>query len=140
MLVPLPVPPPSSFQYGYSHTSLTGRCSLVRSVLYLRPRDGDHEAIVDYYRRTRVLEDAARVDGFISSQLHVPLEGGPALVTALWRDPDSYRRWLEDPARARSAPGLGELVEGGLDAGIAGTVYEVVLDQRAPADGAGGAL
>jgi heme-degrading monooxygenase HmoA len=118
---------------------LQERCSLVRSVLFLQPRDGDYEAIVDFYRRTRVLEDAARVDGFISSQLHVPLEGGPALVTALWRDPESYRRWLEDPARARSAPGLGELVEGGLDAGTEGKVYEVALDQRAPGDGAGGA-
>lgn len=103
---------------------------MVRSLLYLQPRDGDYDTLVDYYRRSRVLEDAAQVEGFISSQLHVPLEGGPALVTALWRDPESYRRWIEHPARERSAAALGELVEGGLDAGTQGAVYEVVLDER----------
>jgi heme-degrading monooxygenase HmoA len=101
--------------------------ALIRSVLYVEPRDGDHGAIVRFYRERRLLERAAEVDGFISSELHVPLERGPLLVTALWRDADAYRRWLEHPARAAAADGLASLVEEDFDAQASGDVYEVVL-------------
>jgi heme-degrading monooxygenase HmoA len=104
---------------------------MVRSVLYLEPRAGDYDAVVDYLRRTRVLEDAAHVDGFVSSELQIPLGGGPLLVTALWRDRHAYERWVGHPARAQSADGLAQLVEGGVDAGSRGALYEVVLEQRA---------
>jgi heme-degrading monooxygenase HmoA len=107
---------------------------MLRSVLYIEPRAGDHGAVVDYYRRSRVLEDAARVDGFVSSELHVPLgDGGSVLVTALWRDAESYRRWVDHRARARSAADLAGLVEGEFDAHVRGKLYEVVLEQRGPA-------
>jgi heme-degrading monooxygenase HmoA len=109
---------------------------MVRSVLYLEPRAGDHDAVVDYYRRTRVLEDAAHVDGFVAAELQVPLGGGPLLVTALWRDRHAYERWVGHPARARSAEGLTQLVEGGVEAGSRGALYEVVLEQRATEEGA----
>ena len=108
---------------------------MIRSILYLEPRAGDYDAVVEYYRRTRILEDAARVDGFVSSELHVPLGEGPLLVTALWSDRHAYERWVGHPARARSADGLAQLVEGGVEAGSRGALYEVVLEQRATGEG-----
>jgi heme-degrading monooxygenase HmoA len=105
---------------------------VIRSVLFIEPRGGDHDAVVAFYRRSRVLEDAATVDGFVSSEVHVPLEGGAVLVTALWRDAEAYQRWVDHPARARSAEGLAEVVEGDFDAGVRGTLYEIVVEQ--PAD------
>lgn len=100
---------------------------MIRSVLYVEPRDGDHRAVVNFYRERRILAHAAEVDGFVSSEVHVPVEDGPILVTALWRDADSYRHWLEHPARAAAAEGLASLVEGDFDAEVAGQVYKVVL-------------
>ncbi len=107
---------------------------MIRSVLYVKPREGDHQAVVGFYRERRILERASEVDGFISSEVHVPLEQGPILVTALWRDAAAYRGWLEHPARAAAAEGMASLVEGDFNAETSGDVYEVVLAQPDPAD------
>src|SRR3954453_3611170 len=101
---------------------------MVRSVLHLTPKGGDVAAIVDFYRRNAVLEQAARQDGFVAAELQVPAEGsGEVLVTALWRDAAAYDGWVANPARATMAPALAELVEGDLEVGTRGAVYEVVL-------------
>jgi heme-degrading monooxygenase HmoA len=101
---------------------------MIRSVLYLTPRGGDSAAIVEFYRRHAVLEQAARQDGFLGAELQVPVEGGgDVLVTALWRDAAAYDGWVANPARAAIAPQLAELVEGDLEAGTRGAVYEVAL-------------
>ena len=100
---------------------------MIRSVLYLTPRGGDAAAVVDFYRRHAVLEQASRQDGFLGAELQVPPEGGDLLVTALWRDAAAYEGWLANPARAAMAPELSALVEGHLDAGVRGAVYEVAL-------------
>lgn len=102
---------------------------MIRSVLYVEPRDGDHRAVVDFYRERGILARAAEVEGFISSEVHVPVDEGPVLVTALWRDADAYRDWLEHPARAAAAEGLASLVKGDFDADVSGEVYEVVLTE-----------
>ncbi len=103
---------------------------MIRSVLYLRPREGRAADIVDFYRRHRVLERAARQDGFLGSELQLPLRGeGAVLVTALWRDADAYQGWLENPDRALHADELDELVED-FHTAIRGETYEVVLEER----------
>ena len=101
---------------------------MIRSVLYLRPRDGRQTDVVDFYRRHRVLERAARQDGCVGAELQLPTSGGgEVLVTALWRDADAYRGWLENPARAENADELQRLLEG-FEAGVSGETYEIVLD------------
>lgn len=101
---------------------------MIRSVLYLRPRDGDGRAIAELYRRRRVLEHALEQDGCLGAELQLPVSGrGDVLVTALWRDADAYRGWLDNPLRAESADELAELVEGFGD-GVRGALYEVVLE------------
>jgi heme-degrading monooxygenase HmoA len=101
---------------------------MIRSVLYLTPRGGDAGAIVEFYRRHAVLRQAAQQDGFLGAELQVPVEpGGDILVTALWRDAEAYDGWVANPARAAMAPQLAELVDGDLEAGTRGAVYEVAL-------------
>lgn len=101
---------------------------MIRSVLFLRPRDGRSADIVEFYRRYGVLERAMKQDGCLGTELQLPTRsGGKVLVTALWRDADAYRGWLENPDRALNADELGELVED-FHSGISGETYEVVLD------------
>lgn len=102
---------------------------MIRSVLYLEPR-GDGSAIVDFYRRYRVLERACEQDGCLGAELHVPASGaGRVLVTALWRDPAAYQGWLDNPARSANAEELAALVEG-FDRGIQGELYEIAVEAR----------
>jgi quinol monooxygenase YgiN len=103
---------------------------MIRSVLYLEPRGGEGAAIVDFYRRHRVLERACEQDGCLGAELHVPANGaGPLLVTALWRDAAAYQGWLDNPGRTAGADELGELVEG-FDRGVKGELYEVAVEAR----------
>ena len=100
---------------------------MIRSVLYLRPRAGTGAEIVDFYRRHQVLERAVQQEGCLGAELQLPTKGSSdVLVTALWRDADAYRGWLENPVRAENADVLGSLVEN-FDAGVSGQTYDVVI-------------
>ena len=114
---------------------------MVRSVLYLSAREGAVSAIVDLYRRERILERALEQDGCLACELQLPRDGeGPLLVTALWRDADAYEGWVANPWRKASAPMLADLVDGEFDGGVRGAVYEVELAVGNPsaADSRGG--
>lgn len=101
---------------------------LIRSVLSLVPKDGDYQAVVDFYRRHGILERASRQDGCLGSELQVSADDhGSILVTALWRDRRAYEGWVENPARAATAHGLDELVAEQVDGDIRGRLYEVEL-------------
>jgi heme-degrading monooxygenase HmoA len=103
---------------------------VIRSVLYLTPRDGDGRAIAEFYLRERVLERASEQDGCLGAELQLPLDGaGDVLVTALWRDADAYQGWLENPARAANADELARLVDD-FDRGVRGDLYAVVVEAR----------
>jgi quinol monooxygenase YgiN len=105
---------------------------VIRSVLYLEPKDGDYEAVVDFYRREDVLGRAARQPGCLGSELHVPTGGrGPILVTALWTDPEAYEGWVSSPVRAAGSAELAELVQG-LDEKTRGETYTVVISSGEP--------
>ncbi len=101
---------------------------MIRSVLYLRPRGGQADDVVEFYRRHGVLERAVQQDGCLGAELQLPSRGsGEVLVTALWRDADAYRGWLENPDRAQGAAELERLLEG-FDAGVSGETYQIVLE------------
>lgn len=98
---------------------------MIRSVLYLTPCGGDGRAVADFYRRHGVLERAADQEGCLGAELQLPVDGeGDILVTALWRDAESYRGWLENPFRSANAQELARLVDG-LDDEVRGALYEI---------------
>ena len=106
---------------------------MVRSVLYLQPRDGAHDALVDFYRRYDVLATAVRAAGCRATELHVPLDGaGPALVTALWDDEAAYQGWVHHDLRVNGRDELMTLIDVGDEGVPAGRVYRVAVAAAAP--------
>jgi heme-degrading monooxygenase HmoA len=102
---------------------------VIRSVLYLRPRDGNARAVAELYRSSGVLEDAASLEGCLGAELQLPLDGpGPVLVTALWRDPAAYQQWVESSVRAAHGEELAELLEQDLGPELQGRLYEIVVE------------
>lgn len=101
---------------------------MIRSVLYLEPKDGDYDSVVELYRREDVLGRALRQPGCLGSELQVPTSGsGPILVTALWRSAEAYEGWVSSPVRAAGSAALAALVEGRLDESTRGETYSVVI-------------
>lgn len=101
---------------------------MIRSVLYLEPKEGDYDAVVELYRREDVLGRALRQSGCLGSELHVPTSGtGPILVTALWTDEEAYEGWVSSPVRAAGSAALAELLDGRLDESTRGETYTVVI-------------
>jgi len=97
---------------------LSGSCielsqaSSVRSVLYLYPKNDDYSAVVDYFRKHRILELAKESGGGFAASLHVPTSGrGPMLALATWRAEEDYLRWVSNPNRAAFTPGLAALLD-----------------------------
>lgn len=102
---------------------------MIRSLLYLHPRDGDGQALAGMYRRNGVLTDATALDGCLGAELQLPIDGpGPVLVTALWRDAAAYQQWVESPVRAAHGEGLADLLEQDLGPELHGKLYEIVVE------------
>ncbi len=98
---------------------------MVRSVLYVRPRSGNADAVVEYYRQQRVLETALEQPGCLAAEIQVPSDAEePLLVTALWESGKAYQGWIDNPVRRAFAADLEGLVEEDL-ANVRGGVYEV---------------
>ena len=98
---------------------------MVRSVLYVRPRSGKTDAVVEYYKEKRVLETALEQQGCLAAEIQIPLDAEePLLVTALWESGEAYQGWIDNPVRRTFAGDLGELVDEDL-ANLRGGLYEV---------------
>lgn len=101
---------------------------MIRSLLYLEPKDGDYDTVVDFYRREDVLGRALSQPGCLGSELHVPTSGsGPILVTALWQSEAAYEGWVTNPVRAAGAAPLARLLQSDLDESTRGETYVIVL-------------
>lgn len=94
------------------------------SVLYMRARPGQRDALVAAFRRLDVLETASRQAGFVESMIHLPLDDGDQiLVTATWATADAYAGWLSNPERDRLTREVPELID---EDGPEGRVFEAV--------------
>lgn len=101
---------------------------MIRSVLYLEPKDGARDAVVEFYRREDVLGRALSQPGCLGAELQVPTSGsGPILVTALWQSEDAYQGWVSNPVRAAGAAPLARFLESDLDESTRGETYAIVL-------------
>jgi hypothetical protein len=88
------------------------RDSHVHSVLYLYPKNGDYESVVEFMRRERVTELSQENGGLIASSINVPMSReGPIVVLAKWNSAGDYQRWLGNPVREGLRPGLSALLE-----------------------------
>ena len=99
---------------------------MIRTVLMLNPLNGDQDAVINYFYEKEVLERSGRIDGFLATELHSPLEGGPLLVTAAWEDVAAYDRWVNDPWRGQSSGWLSPLLDQDLQAKSRGAMYQLV--------------
>jgi heme-degrading monooxygenase HmoA len=94
-----------------------------RSVLYIRTKPGCRDQVVELFERLQILEQASLQPGFISSEVHVPVDGEDlVLVTATWSSAEAYRGWLESPVREEMRPSLEALAAGEPES----RVYEIV--------------
>ena len=99
---------------------------MIRSVLYLRAKNGNAQALVDAYRDHGILERALLTPGCLGSDIEVPIDPSePVLVTALWDSPEAYQRWVDDPWRAGSTGLLSPFLETDLNKGVRGQLYKV---------------
>jgi heme-degrading monooxygenase HmoA len=99
---------------------------MIRSVLSFSILPGRRDEFVAAFRRLAVLEKASHQEGFLRSQLHLPLVGGAdeAMVTADWESAAGYEGWLANPVRAEIGEVLGPLLAEESDARL----YEIIED------------
>jgi heme-degrading monooxygenase HmoA len=100
-----------------------------RSVLTIRTKPGRRDELVELFTRLQILEKASRQEGFISSEVQVPVDGDDdhVLVTAEWTSAEAYQGWLDNPVREEMRPELERLADGEPE----GRVYEIVLRKNA---------
>ena len=99
---------------------------MIRTVIYLNPKGGNSQDLIDYFLNEKVLEHSSEVEGFISSELFLPKDGGPMMVTATWDSPEAYQRWLDHPWRAASNLRIQEVLEDRIEVTTSGEIYELV--------------
>ena len=95
-----------------------------RSVLFLQPKPGMRDRLVEVFRRIDIPGNALQQAGCRSVEVHVsPDAAGPVLVTALWDSREAYDGWLANPWREYSGSELEPFLEGE----SSGIVYDIVL-------------
>jgi quinol monooxygenase YgiN len=97
---------------------------LARSLLFMQPREGRREDLIEAFERLDVPQRALRQHGCLSVELQVrPDAGAPVLVTALWASREAYDGWLRDPWRAEASEAIFAL----LTEEPEGVVYDIRL-------------
>jgi heme-degrading monooxygenase HmoA len=100
------------------------RSMAVRSILYLQPKPGARQHLIDAFRRLDVFGHAMRQPGCISIEMLAPAGENAALaVIALWTGREGIEGWINNPWRAESSRELDQFVEEGPDSAI----YEIVM-------------
>lgn len=101
----------------------------VHSVLYVYPKNGDYESVVEFMRRERVTELSQENGGLLASSINIPLSRkGPILVLAKWDAASDYERWLSNPVREGLGLKLSALLERD---SAAGEMYSIHNEMRA---------
>jgi quinol monooxygenase YgiN len=102
---------------------------LARSLLYMQPREGCVDDLIEAFERLDVPQRALQQHGCLSVELQVhPEAGSPVLVTALWSSRDAYDGWLDNPWRADANEAIADL----LTEEPEGVVYDIRLSAGNP--------
>jgi heme-degrading monooxygenase HmoA len=99
---------------------------VIRTVIYLTPKDGNNQGLIDYFLKDKVLEHSAEVDGFIAAELFLPTNGTQLMVTATWDSEAAYQRWIDHPWRAASNASISVLLEEVIETETRGDSYELI--------------
>ena len=99
---------------------------VIRTVIYLNAKDGNTQALIDYFHSDKVLEHSAEVDGFIEAELFCPAVGSQIMVTATWDSEAAYQRWIDDPWRVASNERISELLEEAVGSETRGASFELL--------------
>jgi heme-degrading monooxygenase HmoA len=99
---------------------------VIRTVIYLNAKDGNTQALIDYFHSDKVLEHSAEVDGFIEAELFFPAVGSQIMVTATWDSEAAYQRWIDDPWRVASNERISELLEEAVGSETRGASFELL--------------
>jgi quinol monooxygenase YgiN len=84
----------------------------VRSVLYLQPKPGCRQALIDAFRRIDVIGHAMEQEGCLGVEMLAPDDSSAALaVIALWTGREGIDGWDRNPWRAESTTELDQLIE-----------------------------
>jgi len=96
----------------------------VRSVLFLQPRPGRRQDLIDAFKRIDVFGHALLQPGCVSIEMLAPAEPeAPIAVIALWTGREGIEGWLNNPWRAESTTMLDEFIEETPQS----VVYDIVL-------------
>jgi quinol monooxygenase YgiN len=96
----------------------------VRSILYLQPKPGKRQALIDAFQRLDVFGHAMKQAGCVSVEMLAPADENAALaVIALWTGREGIEGWIYNPWRAEASRELDQFVEEGPDS----AVYEIVM-------------
>lgn len=100
---------------------------MIRSVLTLRPKAGDHNRVMAYYEQRGILQRAVHAAGCRSAEIQLRIPHHDAIVvTALWASRGDYARWVESSERADDVHELLTLLHGDPDVLDEAHIYEVV--------------
>jgi heme-degrading monooxygenase HmoA len=107
---------------------VSGRPTVIRSVLTLRAAAGQARALEEFYAEHGILDRARKFGGCRDALLLRSVDGGPAthLVIADWDTAADYRRWVDDPWRAAVSRQLAALLDTESDEPLVGGVFELV--------------
>jgi heme-degrading monooxygenase HmoA len=100
---------------------------MIRSVLTLTPKPGQHERLMAYYERQGILRRAVQSTGCRSAEIQLRLpEHDSVVVSAVWATREDYTSWVQSGDRAGDVEELLTLLEGNRTDLDAADVYEVV--------------
>jgi quinol monooxygenase YgiN len=87
--------------------------SLYLSVLTLRTKPGQRQALLDLYVELDILRRALAQPGAREMTITAALEDSEGiLITSCWDDPASYQAWLDHPERGEMTDKIGPFLDG----------------------------
>jgi quinol monooxygenase YgiN len=98
---------------------------MIRTFLQFDLVEGGADALVELFRRHRVLETSVAQDGCISAELTLDEAGRTATVTAAWSDGAAYDRWTSRSDRGELADELNQVLATPIGEATVGEIYDV---------------
>lgn len=74
---------------------------MIRTQLYLKPRPGCVQEVLDLYARREILERSLAQAGCIAAEIRIQLPHRQnVVVSAVWESEEAYQSWVQNPSRA----------------------------------------